>query len=131
MRRRWCQGRITPGTLRWQVRRQQKVCGDIVEVVPVREKFVERNASEETKLPKTPLTLKFSLFSGANITMFLIPFLMEVHLNARNFVVTSYLNKLTPTLPLTIRLHRFPTNNRCYGLAGAALHFATLKATLL
>ena len=85
--------------------------------------------------PTTPwpaaLTLKLWLFSGANITMFLILFLMEVHLNAKNFVVTSYLNKLTPTLPFNIRMHRSPTNNRCYGLAGAALHSATLKATLL
>ena len=63
--------------------------------------------------------------------MFLIPFLMEVHLNSKNFDVTSYLNKLTPILPLKVRTHPSPTNNHCYGLAGAAPHFATLKATLL
>ena len=77
------------------------------------------------------LTSKPLHFNGVNITMFLILFLTEVHLNFKNFGVTSYLNKLIPILLLKVHTHPFPTNNHCYGLAGAAPHFATPKATLL
>ena len=77
------------------------------------------------------LTLKLWPYAGVIITTFPILFLMEVLLNDKNFVATFFLNKLAQTLPLNIRTHPFPTNNRCYERAGAAPHFDTLKAILL
>ena len=86
-------------------------------------------------LPTTPwpavLTWKLLPFNGVNITAFLIPFLMEAHRNSKNFDVMFYLNKSTLILPSKVHTHPSPTNNHCSGPAGDALHFATLKATLL
>ena len=77
------------------------------------------------------LTSKLSPFNGVNITVFLTPFLMEVHLNSKNFDVTSYPNKLTPIPPLKAHAHPSPINNHYFELAGDGPHFATLKAILL